>query len=229
MSLSPIEKNCALINNNNCTVGNPEIQTLDSDVLTDSNVNNNIHSVDNEVHDNTVYVPLSQPWSIENAASVTITNNLSLRSTTSILSRVCDNNNIMSNVIIEPSLPAVGPLWPAELISKSLVSVLLAHPSNIYVRIKKHTRNVHKFMQFLNDGTSSMLVGVTDAYNKLNHDLNKLLRDSNSSENKNHPVVVQCCTLIHQLIDETFAIYIELTNVQVNSNVRSLILEKSTD
>ena len=141
--------------------------------------------------------------------------------------RVCGKNNITSTVVIEPCLPVAGPPWSVEFNSESLVSVLLARPSNIYVRIKKHTWNVHKFMQFLNDGASSMPEGVTDAYNKLNHDLNKLRSDLNSSENKYHPVVVQCCTLIHQLIAETFPIYLELENVHVNSNARSLILENN--
>ena len=78
--------------------------------------------------------------------------------------------------------------------------MLLARPSNIYVRIKKHTRNLHKFMQFLNDGTSSMPVGMTDTHDKLIHDLNRLISDLNLSESKDHPVVIQCCTLIINLL-----------------------------
>ena len=68
-------------------------------------------------------------------------------------------------------------------------------------------------MQFLNDGTSSMPEGVTDAYNQLKRDLNKLRSDLNSSEHKNHPAVTQCCTVIHQLIAETYARYLELVTV----------------
>ena len=68
---------------------------------------------------------------------------------------VRNNTNPISNeAIIEPRLPALAPIWPVEFNSESLVSVLLTRPSNIYVRIKMHTRNVHKFMLFLNEGTS---------------------------------------------------------------------------
>ena len=43
VSSSSIENKCASINNNNCAVSNPEIETFDSDVLKDSNVNANIN------------------------------------------------------------------------------------------------------------------------------------------------------------------------------------------
>ena len=44
----------------------------------------------------------------------------------------------------------LGLKWPMEINTKSLVSVLLTRPRNMNVCLKTHTRNVQKFMQFLN-------------------------------------------------------------------------------
>ena len=118
VSSSSIENECVSIKNNNCAVSNPEIKTFNSDVVKVSNVNDNNNSTNNEVHINTVYTPVSQPWSVASYAASTITYDLPLIANTPISPHVCNNNNIMSNkVVIEPCLPAVGSLWPAEFTS----------------------------------------------------------------------------------------------------------------
>ena len=56
---------------------------------------------------------------------------------------------VMSSVTAKTELHATGPQWPDDINTETLVSELLAWPSNIYVRIKRHTRNVQKCMHFL--------------------------------------------------------------------------------
>ena len=77
VSLSSIENNCALINTNNCAFNNPEIENFHSDVLKDSNVNDNSHSINNELHTHTVHALVLQPWAVASSAGSFIMYNLS--------------------------------------------------------------------------------------------------------------------------------------------------------
>ena len=70
------------------------------------------------------------------------------------------DGGVVSSVMAEPELHTTGPQWPEDNNTESLVTELLTRSSNIYVRIKRHTRNVQKFMHFLNEGTSSMPKGL---------------------------------------------------------------------
>ena len=90
------------------------------------------------------------------------------------LSCVRDINNISNELIIESGLSALGPPWPVEFNSESLISVLLTRQSNISLRLKMHTCSVHKFMEFLNEVAPSIPAGMVDAYDKLKHDLIQL-------------------------------------------------------
>ena len=170
--LAPIpssERNCASLNNSNSAFDNSEVEEPHNNVSINSNINVNIPSINNDVSAS-AHVNL-------NSTSTVLTYGLSSRLTTAPPLDVRDD--IISSAIIETPLSVAGPKWPTELNTESLVSVLLAQPSNIYVCIKRHTQSVQKFMHFLSDGTSSMPVTVTDAYNQLKRDLNKLRNDLN--------------------------------------------------
>ena len=84
------------------------------------------------------------------------------------------------SAMTEPELHVLGPEWSDDNNTKTLVSELLAQPSNIYIRIKRHTRNVQKFMHFLTEGTSFMPKGVRDVYEELLKNLLKLCMILNS-------------------------------------------------
>ena len=52
--------------------------------------------------------------------------------------------------------------------------------------------------------------GVSDAYNKLKRDLIKLRTNLNSSEYNQISAIANCCTVINQLLAETYMEYLEL-------------------
>ena len=79
----------------------------------------------------------SQPWLVANSAASTFTYNLPSRMSTTSSLDVSDK--LVTSMMAETELSVFGPQWPTELNSQFLATELLARPSNIYVRIKKHT------------------------------------------------------------------------------------------
>ena len=127
-----------------------------------------------------------QPWSVENNTTSALTSNLPLLVATAPPSFHMDGV-VTSSVMVEPELPIHGLQWPDDISTETLVSDLLARSSNVYVRLKRHTRNVQKFMLFLNKGTSFVPHGVLDAYEELKSNLLKFRMILNSSKyNQSH-------------------------------------------
>ena len=120
-----------------------------------------------------IHVLNAQPWLVENSTASMLTYNLVLPVTTSPPLEM--DGGVTSSVMVEHELHISGPQWPDAINMKTLVSELLACSSNIYVRIKRHTRNVQKFKYFLTEGTSFLLKGVLDVYEELKRNLIKLL------------------------------------------------------
>ena len=149
-------------------LNNPNAETSENHVVIESNVNVTSPLIDDlstSANSDNIRALNFQLWLIANSAVPMLTYNPpSGMSTTSSL----DARGVrVTPVIAETELPFIGPRWPIELNSESLVSELIARPSNIYVRIKRHTCSVQKFMHFLSNGASSMPKGLGDVYNEL--------------------------------------------------------------
>ena len=65
-------------------------------------------------------------------------------------------------------------------------------------------------MHFLNDGASSMPNSIADVHDELKRNLTKLQTNLNSSVYIQIPAIANCCTLINQLMAETYLQYLEL-------------------
>ena len=90
----------------------------------------------------------TQPWLVENNATSVLTYNLPLP-VAKIPPFGYMDGGVMPSVTAEPALHFPAPMWPDDINTETLVSELLARSSNIYVRIKRHTRSVQKIMHFL--------------------------------------------------------------------------------
>ena len=106
----------------------------------------------------------SQPWSTENNTALAHMPNLPVNTTHPIIDM---DNTVTSSVMVELNSTISGPQWPDDINPETLVSELLGHSSNIYVRLKRHTCGVQKCMHFLTEGVSFVPSGVLDAYVEL--------------------------------------------------------------
>ena len=102
--------------------------------------------------------------------------------------------------------------------------------------LKIYTRNVQKFMQFLNEIETSMPLGVVVAYDKLKYNLKNLRSELNLSDKRHDVAVIRFCELILEMINETSSIYSELESAHEarpsnsnNNNVKDTLPEMISD
>ena len=101
------------------------------------------------------------------------------------------------------------------------------------VQIKPYTRNVQKFMQILNQGETSMPVGVASTYDTLRNNLIQLRSDLNLCNKRNHPEVMRFCELIVELMNETASIYVQMecthdARPSNNNDIKNVIPQQVT-
>ena len=122
-------------------------------------------------------------------------------------SRAREKNTDNNDRFVEPTTSGFGPCWPVKLKIEILMPALLNRGSGVNVSLKMHTRRVHKFMTFVNEGATTMPVGLAAAYKNLTYNLNNLHSELKSSNEYKNDTVTHFCELILHLIDETSSIY----------------------